>query len=413
MALPSSPFHSDTTILVTCQKGIAPFLADELRSLGYENLIQHIAGVELRGTWSNALHLNMQSRLGLRVLYLLGEFQADTADDVYRGTHDIVWEDILDVTGYVSVVSSVKTESITNTQFANVKCKDAIVDRIRSKRGARPDSGSDTSKAVIFLYWHGTRVMVYYDTSGAPLAQRGYRLQQHSAPLKENLACAIIRATRWDYTSPLVNPMCGSGTLAIEAALMANNIAPGLLRDNFSFMHTLLFQAKEWHIMREEARNAVRTSVTEYHVSDHDPQAVEAARSNARRAGVHTTMTFETTPFERCTVPPASASTSPIVILNPEYGIRMGTDEDLSEVYATIGDFFKQRCAGYWGYVFTGNIELGKRVGLKPKRRIPFFTADIECRLFEYELYAGTRRIIPHEEQKPLENDTAPLSQQE
>ncbi len=388
-------FSESHTILVTCQKGIAPFLAEELRSLGCTDLIEHKAGVEFRGTWHMALRLNLHCRLGLRVLFLLHEFSAQTTEDVYRGVKTIAWEDILDTRGYVSVVSSVKTESITNTQFANVKCKDAIVDRIRERRGARPDSGSDTSKAVIFLYWHNERVMVYYDTSGTPLSDRGYRLQQHTAPLKENLSAAILSATRWDRLSPVVNPMCGSGTLAIEAALMAMNLAPGLLRDNFSCMHSLLYSHKEWQTLREEARTQVRSTEHVFYLSDLSPQAIEAARANARRAGVAHAMHFEVMPFERCTMPVFAESTRPIVILNPEYGIRLGNEEDLQEVYATIGDFFKQRCSGAWGYVFTGNIELGKRVGLKPKRRIPFFTADIECRLFEYELYAGTRRVYP------------------
>jgi 23S rRNA G2445 N2-methylase RlmL len=391
-------YSESNTILVTCQKGIAPFLAEELRVLGCTDMVEYKAGVEIRGTWQTALMLNLHCRLGLRVLYLLGEFSAVSTDDVYRGVRAIAWEDIIDVRGYVSVVSSVKTESITNTQFANVKCKDAIVDRIRDRRGARPDSGSDTNKAVIFLYWHGDRVMVYYDTSGTPLSERGYRLQPHTAPLKENLAAAIVSATRWDRVSPVVNPMCGSGTLAIEAALIAMNHPPGLLRENFSFMHSLLYAPKEWQALRAAGRDQVRHIEQIFYVSDHVPHAIEAARGNARRAGVDYAMRFEVAPFERCAMPAFAETAQPIIVMNPEYGIRLGDQDELQEVYATIGDFFKQRCAGTWGYVFTGNIELGKRVGLKPKRRIPFFTADIECRLFEYELYAGTRRVWKEEE---------------
>ena len=226
------------------------------------------------------------------------------------------------------------------------------------------------------------------DTSGIPLSNRGYRVSPGKAPMRENLAASVLKATRWHPGLPLVNPMCGSGTLAIEAALQASGKLAGRLRDNFGFMHLIGYQSEEFEAIKKELDTG--KTVTESApiiATDKDPEAIEAARRNAELAGVADLIQFEVCDFRRTSMPNAPG----MVILNPEYGDRMGEEKKLLPVYQAIGDFFKKECSGYWGYVFTGNRSLGKRIGLKPSRRIEFYNGPIECRLFEFELYAGSR----------------------
>jgi putative N6-adenine-specific DNA methylase len=219
------------------------------------------------------------------------------------------------------------------------------------------------------------------------------------APMRESLAAAAVMATRWDKASALVNPMCGSGTLAIEAAQLALGQASGLLRENFGFMHVLGYDhqaRKTWKTLQEKARAGVRTELSfPIIASDISEEAVEAARHNAQAAGVERFITFEVSDFAATSLPEVLPNTHPAIILNPEYGLRLGEETDLETTYKAIGDFFKQRCSGYTGYVFTGNMDLAKKIGLKAKRRMEFYNADIDCRLLEYELYAGSRRVVP------------------
>jgi putative N6-adenine-specific DNA methylase len=321
---------------------------------------------------------------------------------MYRAVRNIPWEEWIPADGYVSVVSSVDTPVIDNTMFANMRCKDAIVDRIRMKKHQRPDSGPRTDRAVVFLYWHGDQCMVYIDTSGQPLSDRGYRIHPGKAPLKETLAAAIIMATKWNGKGHVVNPMCGSGTLGIEAAMMLRGIPPAHHRTNFGYMHVLQQgrkgdRAKGLHPEEISSQFPVPSSqfpVPRIICSDHDRRIVEQARENAKRAGVDDMIDFHVCDFRDTPMPPAEPREggSDIVIMNPEYGLRLGDEEELKGTYAEIGDFFKQHCQGYTGYVFTGNLPLTKVIGLKASKRTVFWTADVECRLVEFELYGGSRR---------------------
>lgn len=384
-----APFERVSRIIITCPNRLSPFLADEVRALELPVIDELAAGVLTEGTLVDAMRLNLHIRTGHRVLYLLDEFEAYDPDEMYDRVLEIPWEEWLDESGYVSVVSSVDTPSIDNSLFANVRCKDAIVDRMVAKLGRRPDSGSRTDRAVVFLYWHAEECGVYLDTSGEILSNRGYRRIPWKAPMRESLAAAVVLATGWHGEGNFLNPMCGSGTLAIEAALIATDRAPGLLRDNFGFMHIRGFDAEVWKGFRSEARRSARKSFDGSIVaSDINPDAVAAARRNAATAGVDHLIEFHVGDFVEAPVPAGGG----VVVLNPEYGARLGDERKLEGTYTAIGDFFKQRCADYTGYVFTGNPQLAKRVGLRTKRRIPLFNSTIDCRLLEYELYTGTRR---------------------
>jgi len=377
-------------ILVTCAKGIAPFLAKEMKSLGFPFCRETVAAVESEGTLEECMRLNLFLRTGHRVLFLLEEFFAGNADALYSAVTGMNWEDILFPGSYLSVTSSVTNPTIRDSRFANLKCKDAIVDRMVRKCGRRPDSGPRRSGAVIHLYWKDKHCQIYLDTSGEPLSRRGYRKIPLKAPMQETLAAAVVLASGWKGTEHFINPMCGSGTLAIESSLIACHISPGRFREHFGFMSIKGFRRTCWETLIEKNRPEMDAGPQGRIVAtDISAQAIKAARQNAATAGVEDRIEFRVCPFEETPIPAGDG----VILLNPEYGERLGDFEKLAGVYRGIGDFFKKKCQGYRGYIFTGNLELAKRVGLRASRRIPFFNSNIECRLLEYELYSGSKRI--------------------
>jgi putative N6-adenine-specific DNA methylase len=341
----------------------------------------------------DAMRLNLFIRTGQRVLFLLEAFNAKNPDELYRKISRMRWEDYIPEDDYICVTSSVDTPTIKDSRFANLKCKDAIVDRIKERCGRRPDTGSERDRIVVHLYWKGDLCQVFLDTSGEPLSKRGYRKIPLKAPMQETLAAVVVLATGWKDNGNFINPMCGSGTLAIEAALIALNRAPGLLRSNYGFMHLKGFNEPSWNVMRKKikafAKNSLKGKII---ATDIRQEAVEAAKKNAATVGVEHWIEFGVCDFSETPVPEGGG----VVILNPEYGERLGKVEELNETYKGIGDYFKKRCKGYRGYIFTGNLDLAKKVGLRTKRRVPFFNSNIECRLLEYDLYEGSRKRDLH-----------------
>ncbi len=380
--------------MITCSAGLVDYVHREVQELGYEAGESHKTGLELRGDQHDAMRLNLHLRTAYNVLFLLDKFKCKSPAQLYGNVAELPWEDMVSPDEYVSVVSRVNTNRVNNSMFASLKVKDAVVDRIAAKTGSRPDSGKERDRVVIQLYWKDDFCRLYLNTSGLKLSDRGYRKMPGKAPLRESLAAAIIMATGYDGSEPLVCPMCGSGTLAIEAALIASRRAPGLLRSNCGFMHMKYFDELAWKQMRSEAfkKSKQRGGKAGFKpapiiATDIDVEAVEAARKNAMTAGVSHLIDFEVCDFAETSIPPGAG----IIVMNPEYGLRLGDIQKLKKTYKRIGDFFKQKCAGYTGYIFTGNPALSKVVGLRTSRRFEFYNANIECRLLKYELYAGKK----------------------
>ena len=387
-----------STIIVTCAPGTSSFLTGELRDLGYPVVAEHPLDVETEGTLDDCLRLNLYLRTAHRVHYLLKKFCAYQPDQLYRKVKQLSWEDYIPADSYLSVTSFVRNPSVRDHRFANVRVKDAIVDRLQNHYGRRPDSGPRTDRIVVFLYWKDTYASIYLDTSGESLTRHGYRQVSVEAPMQESLASVLIRASRWHPSQPFVNPMCGSGTLAIEAALMRMRRPPGVLRTNYAFMHLKSFSASAWEHMVQEARQHEVTQEPTHPpivATDQDPDAIDAARRNAEAAGVASLIRFETVDFEQTPLPPfsdkGSAEGKPVIMVNPPYGARLGEEQALTALYAGLGDFFKQRGGGYYAYIFTGNLALAKHVGLRTKSRTELYNGKIESRLLEYELYIGSR----------------------
>ena len=427
-----SIWKKKSKILVTCPKGVSPYLKEEITALGFPVVVEWDTAIQTQGTLEDTMILNLHLRTAQRVLYQLETLIVDTPEILYRKINSIPWETLLHDSGkagYFCVTSIADNPLITDSRFVNVRVKDAIVDRMRDKCGRRPDSGPDKDKAVVNVYWKNNKADIYLDTSGERLALRGYRKIPLGAPMQETLAAAVILATGWKGERNFINPMCGSGTLAIEAAFIALNRAPGFLRNNYGFMFIKEFPEDYWQELRKQAREKILKKLpAKIIATDIDKTAVTAARNNAQTAGVDHLIEFDICPYEKTPIPEGGG----IIVLNPPYGERMNavntkqpskdfrnqrqalaqgrkiilrkssdrrdknSQMDAREIqaleaaYQGIGDFFKKTGGGYNGYIFTGNLELIKKIGLRTKRRVIFYNGEIECRLLEYELYSGS-----------------------
>lgn len=382
-------FHNKSKVIITCNKRLSPYLQNEVEALGFTLNRVFSTGVELEASVNDCIRLNLNLRCASQILYSIKSFTADNPGRLYKELMEIAWEDLIDFSGYFSVTSNVDNEHITTPLFANLKVKDAIVDRIKDRKGIRPNSGSDGNKAVIHLYWKDDQAEVFIDTSGETLAKHGYRKIPGKAPMLEALAASVIMSTKWDRKSPLVNPMCGSGTLAIEAALLATDKTPGLFRMNYGFMHILGYDEQVFFAERRNLKDQSKKELGfRIIASDMSDDAVDVSRRNAKTAGVDHLIEFHVCDFADTPVPEAPGA----VIFNPEYGERLGVHTKLEATYKRMGDFMKTACKGYTGYIFTGNPDLAKKIGLKASRRIEFYNGKLDCRLLEYELYEGSRR---------------------
>lgn len=383
-------FHTKSKVIITCNKRLSSYLAKEVEELGYDIVRVFPTGVELNITLNECIKLNLNLRCASQVLYSLKNFNAKNPDELYEALYAMEWEELIDFAGYFSVTSNVDNDFITTPLFANLKVKDAIVDRIKAKKGMRPNSGADANKAVVHLYWKGDDATIFVDTSGETLSKHSYRKIPGKAPMLEALAASVIMATNWDKKSPFVNPMCGSGTLAIEAALLASNRRPGLFRMNYGFMHLIGYEEEVFFAERRILKDQVVKDIdVQIIATDLSADAVDISQKNAKTAGVDQLIQFSVCDFADTPVPEKANG---VVVFNPEYGERLGTHSKLEITYKRMGDFMKTQCKGYYGYIFTGNPDLAKKIGLKADKKIEFYNGKLDCRMLEYELYDGSRR---------------------
>lgn len=377
--------ESKNTIVIACAPGLDQALSHELEGLGFPIERSDPKAVSVTGTFEDAMQLNYQLRCANRILWPVTSFRAVHPNHLYKNSAKFHWEEVIPANGYFSIDSFVQNRYIRDTRFANLKLKDAIVDRFTEKLRTRPNSGPDKGQVVIFMRWFDEKVELFIDTSGHTIAKHGYRKLPGPAPLMENLAAGILQESRWDGDSHFINPMCGSGTLAIEAALIALKIYPGAFRKDYGFQHLKSYSSKSWFAIKDKLAAERASSTLNFKIiaSDISRKAVNNARENAKYAGVDHLIDFKVCAFADTEIPAGGG----VVMLNPEYGQRLGEIKTLEHIYREIGDFLKQKCSGYIGYIFTGNLELAKKVGLRTKRRMPFYNGKIECRLLEYELY--------------------------
>ena len=389
-------------IIISCAKELSRWTEVEVRELGYTPIEVTENTVVVRGDMRDVMKLNLKLRTAHRVLVPLLRADCRNIRDLYYLAKSIDWENLIEADGYFSVSSIVHNYTIRDTRIPSLYTKDAIADRMRERCQRRPDSGGENKGSAVFVYWERNEVIIYLDTSGEPLSKRGYRKIPGSAPMQETLAAACLMAMHWDKKSPFLSPMCGSGTPAIEAAMMALNKAPGALKGHFAFQSIKGYSriipgetapriaprqhigASPEQIWKEIVLDAKNEEVTEgipkIIATDISPEAVENAHTNAIAAGVAPYIEFKDCDFAETPIPQDKGC----IFFNPEYGIRLGTVEELAPIYERIGTFMNEKCAGWTGGLITGNPDLARLVNLYYKTRVPFFNGPSDCRLFIY-----------------------------
>lgn len=398
-------------IIISCAKALSRWTEQEVLSMGYKPIEVTENTVVVRGAMRDVFRLNLQLRTAHRVLVPLLRTTCRGIRDLYEAVRSIDWENLLDADGYFSVSSIAHNRTIRDTRIPSLYTKDAIADRMRERCQQRPDSGGDNIGAAVFVYWERDEVIIYLDTSGEPLSKRGYRRIPGSAPMQETLAAACLMGMGWKGDRPFLSPMCGSGTPAIEAAMIAMNKAPGSLKGHFAFQSIKGYgriipgekaptvaprqtagatPEQIWKEMVIEAKKEERRdNLPRIIATDISPEAVDNAQTNAITAGVAEFIEFHACDFAETPVPEVSAplpgETKGCVFFNPEYGIRLGDPEELKPIYARIGTFMNEKCRGWTGALITGNPDLAAQVNLYYRNRIQFFNGPIDCRLFIYE----------------------------
>lgn len=374
---------SEYTYFATAARGLEPVVAAELRALGFDNISETTGGVAFQGSLAAGYKANLWLRSATRVLLRLAHFPAQSPQALYEAARQLPWEEFLSVYQTLAVHANVRDSAMTHSHYVALKTKDAIVDRFRDKFGRRPSVDTRMPDVQINVHLAADQCTISLDMSGDSLHKRGYRTRTGSAPLNEALAAGILHLAGYDGTQPFYDPMCGSGTFVIEAALIAGNIAPGLTRERFGFMSWSTFAQESWHELLQEAREAQRPIPAPIAGSDISGPMITMALKNARRANVLQHVKLRRSDISEVTSPAETG----IVLCNPPYGERIGEKKALQALYRRIGDVYKQRFRGHNGFIFTGNIELLKSVGLKTNQRIILYNGPIESRLVRYALY--------------------------
>jgi 23S rRNA (guanine2445-N2)-methyltransferase / 23S rRNA (guanine2069-N7)-methyltransferase len=382
------------SFFITTSKGLEECLAEELKTLGAPaTLAPFQGGIACEGTLEMAYRFCLWSRIANRVLLFLKAFDAYTPEALYAGVQSIDWSDHMTEDSSFCVDFNLSSSQITHSHYAALKVKDAIVDQFRAKFGARPTVDTFRPDLRINVYLYHNEAHVSIDLAGDSLHKRGYRDQGGgAAPLKENLAAGILQLTGFNTNTPaLLDPMCGSGTLAIEAGWIVQKRAPALGRRYFGFQGWQGHIPSLWRRLVEEAndlliRNPAHLPRIQGH--DHNPKMVDLANLHAKKSELDSIVHFSQKEFSDCE---PTAETG-ILVINPPYGERLGEEEELKGLYQVMGNCFKQRFAGWTAYVLTGNLELAKAIHLKPARRFVLFNGPIECRLLKYEMFQGSGR---------------------
>ena len=369
-----------------CPRGLEAPLADELAAQSAQFVAPAEGGVAFSGPFDLAYHVNLESRLASRVLWQVAHGRCRSEDELYALVRGIEWARHFKVERTLRVDVAATGSTLPSLEFATLKVKDAVCDRFRDDAGKRPSVDKQRPDVRVHAYLTEREATIYLDTSGEPLFKRGWRHDTDSAPLRENLAAGLIALSGWTPGTPFLDPMCGSGTIAIEAAALAADRAPGLTR-TFGFQKLARFDGPTWQRIRQRARDRMKKAPAAPPIaaSDLDAQALARSRDNAAAAGVAEWLTIEQADV---LARPAPAPTG-VLIANPPYGIRLHDEHALAAFYPRLGDALKRRFAGWTASFLTGDARLAKLIGLKPSRRTPLWNGNIECRFYRFEIVAG------------------------
>ena len=375
-----------TRFFATCARGLEPVLADELRALGAQDVAPGRGGTAFAGDTALLYRANLWLRTAIRVLVPVLEATVTSPDELYQAVRGVDWARYLTAEHTLAVDCNVRDSHLTHSKYAALRTKDAICDQFSERVGRRPSV--DVTRPMVGLNLHVYRdeAVLSLDSSGDSLHKRGYRPVQSRAPLNEALAAALVLLTGWGGDAekgPFADPMCGSGTLPIEAAWRALRRPPGLTRKHFGFMGWMDYDVALWAALRDEARRGVRKRLPGPVLgSDARRDAAELATRNARSAGIGHLLRFEIKDARTFRPPPGPPG---VLVCNPPYGERLGEERELRTLYRGLGEVFRQHCPGWRAFVFTGNLKLAGEIGLDPVAETPLFNGKIPCKLLRFE----------------------------
>ncbi|MCB1959077.1 MAG: class I SAM-dependent RNA methyltransferase [Rhodocyclaceae bacterium] len=371
-----------------CPRGLEPALEEELAGLGARNVRAVHGGVAFTGDWALAWSVNLESRLATRVLWQVAHGRYRGEQDIYKLAYGVTWAKWFTPEQTMRVYVTARRSPLKSLEFITLRIKDAVCDHFRAVRGARPSIDTANPDVRIHAFLTADEAMLYLDTTGEPLYKRGFKQAAVEAPLKENLAAGILRMTGWHPSEALLDPMCGSGTFLIEAVQIALDIAPGLDR-RFAFEALKTCDEAAWRRLRRAAEGRRRHATgLPIFGSDSEAGQVKRARINLEAAGLADMVRLEQAELTERT-PPADEG---VMVANPPYGVRIGETAELAAFYPKLGDALKARWAGWRCYFLSADPELPKLIRLKASKRTPLFNGALECRVFEYQMRAGSNR---------------------
>ena len=371
-----------------CPRGLEPLLRNDLQTWGAQNVRVTEGGVHFSGDWALCYRVNLENRLASRVLWRVKETTYRTEQDIYKAVFDLQWQRWFDVTHTIRVNTTAIRCPLKSLEFITLLVKDAVCDRFRAHCNERPSVDTLTPDIRIHVFIEDSKLMLYLDTSGDALFKRGIRSHTNIAPIRENLAAGILRMSGWQPGTPLLDPMCGSGTFLIEAAQISLNIQPGIAR-GFAFEKLKNFEATLWSQMREQAIAAqLPAKPLEIYGSDLYGDALKTAWRNLEEAGLSECVQLKQANILEISAPAEHG----ILVANLPYGERMGELDELAELYPQLGNALKKKFGGWTAYLFTADKAILKLMRLSPSKRTPLFNGAIECRLLEYKIVAGSNR---------------------
>ena len=371
-----------------CPRGLEGVLEGELQSLGVPATTKTEGGVGFSAPWLTMYWVNLNTHIASRVLWEVGRSDYKTERDVYHAATTLPWPDWFTPDQTIKVKVSARRCPLPSLDFLTLRIKDAVCDKFAMAKQRRPSVDTERPDIKLDAFLDQSTVTFYVDTSGEPLFKRGHRMGSVEAPLRENLAAGILRLAGWTANDALLDPMCGSGTIPLEAALMARRISPGMSRD-FGFERLLVHDAQRWDHLRETARaKQAAQAPAAINASDRNPAMVNVAQRMFQGAGVATDIRLK-----QCDVLDLDApADNGVMVMNPPYGVRLSRSDELEAFYPKLGNWLKQRFAGWRAYVLTGDARLSKLIGLTPSKRIPLFNGALECRLYEFVIVQGGAR---------------------
>ncbi len=368
--------------------GCEEILCEELRAIGATDVNPLVRAAEFDGDQAILYKANLLCRTALRILKPFKSFDASNETILYQEIQKIDWSEHLDLSSTFAINTTLNQSNLTHSQFVSQKAKDAIVDQFRAKTGERPSVDIEHPDLRIHLHIHLNQCTLSFDSSGESLHKRGYRDLTNQAPLNEAMAAALVLLSGWDRTTPLADFMCGSGTILIEAAMILRNIAPNKHKRYFGFQTWKDYNPSLWKSIYDEAiSRELPVSDIKIYGSDINGVVIDKARENVTNAGLNDTILIRKAAMEHFKTPSESGT----IVTNPPYGLRL-EPHDIMELYKQMGDTMKQQCKGWTCWIFTGNMDAAKHIGLRPSRKLHLFNGPVECRFLKFDIYAGSKK---------------------